>query len=195
MFPAVAQDAETEDFGPGDSTGKPYSRFWGGFDLGYASLARSYSVTSGTTQSKFTMALRGGIALTRRLLAGVELGGWTIQGSDTRDPAKGEAISTRFLVAQYYPLARSTLFVRGGGGRIVYWNNREGESGASGSGRILGLGYELALGAPATERARLYFTPSVDYSWGGFNGATSPPGVVQDQRYRAVSVRIGLAVR
>lgn len=172
--------AGTEDF----------SRFWGGFDLGYASLARTYSVTEATAQGKFTMALRGGIALAAGLLVGVELGGWTLQGSNMWDPATGEAISTRFLIAQVYPLARQTLFLRGGAGRVEYWNHRPGENGASGAAGIVGLGWDFPLGA-----AGLYFTPSIDYSRGGYDGATSPPGVVQDQRYRAFSVRLGLTFR
>ena len=167
-------------------------RFWGGFDLGYASLARSYSVTERTNQGKLTMAFRGGVAINPRLLAGIELGGWTIEGSDLWDPAKGEAIGTRFLVAQYYPVARSAFFVRGGGGRVVYWNNRPGENGANGAGRIVGAGYDIALNATGV---LAFLTPSADYSWGGYNGATSPPGVVQDQRYRAFSLRIGFTLR
>jgi hypothetical protein len=175
-----ARAAATEDF----------SRFWGGFDAGYASLARSYSVTEATTQGKFTMALRGGIALAPGILVGVELGGWTIQGADMWDPATGEAISTRFLIAQVYPLARRALFVRGGGGRVEYWNHRPGENGASGSAGIVGLGWDFPLGA-----AGFYVTPSIDYSRGGYDGATSPPGVVQDQRYRALSIRLGVTFR
>jgi hypothetical protein len=167
-----------------------FSRFWGGFDVGYASLARTYSVTEPTTQGKFTMALRGGIALAPSFLVGIELGGWTIQGSDMWDPATGEAISTRFLIAQVYPLAGQGLFLRGGGGRVEYWNHRPGENGASGSAGIVGLGWDFPLGA-----AGFYVTPSIDYSRGGYDGATSPPGVVQDQRYRALSIRLGVTFR
>jgi len=194
-LPAGAQDTETEDFGPPESGPRRHSLFWGGFDLGYASLARSYSTTSRTREGTFTMALRGGIALDPRLLLGVELGGWTIGNSDLWDPSKGEAISTRFLIAQYAPLPSSSLFVRVGGGRIRYWNNRPGEDGASGSGGIVGVGFDLPLAFPANGGVALYLTPSVDYSFGGFKGATSPPGVVQDQRYRAAAIRIGVTLR
>ena len=184
-LPALAQEAEPP----------PDSRIWGGLDIGYAYLSRSYSVTSSTSEGAATMAIRGGFALDRGLLLGAEFGGWTIQSSDVWEPSRGEAISTRFLVAQYYPLPQSTLFVRGGGGRIEYWNNRPGESGASGKGAIAGAGYDIPLNALLTGGVRTYFTPSLDYSWGGFDGATSPPGVVQDQRYHAVSIRIGLTLR
>jgi len=188
LCPLPAPGAETQ-------ADRGHSLFWGGFDVGYASLARSYSVTADTRESKFTMALRGGIALDRRLLLGIELGGWTIQGGNVWDPAQGEAISTRFLIAQGYPLAHSSFFLRGGGGRVVYWNNRPGEEGASGSGWIVGAGYDLPVKLPGSDKASFYLTPSLDYSAGGFKGATSPPGVVQDERYRALSARIGVTFR
>ena len=171
------------------------SLLWGGFDLGYASLARSYSVTSDTRDNTFTFALRGGFQLDPRLLLGLEFGGWTIQASNNQDPASGEAIGTRFLIVQIYPLAHSAFFVRGGGGRIVYTNNRPGESSASGPGGIIGIGYDLAVKGRGGEHTAFYVTPSLDYSAGRFSGATSPPGVVQDQRYRALSARIGLTFR
>ena len=171
------------------------SLFWGGFDAGYASLARSYSQTGDSRDNKFTFALRGGFQLDPRLLLGVEFGGWTIQSGNNQDPASGEAIGTRFLIVQGYPLAHSAFFVRGGGGRVVYSNNRAGESGASGPGGIVGIGYDWAVKRRDGEHTAFYVTPSLDYSTGSFSGATSPPGVVQDQRYRALSARIGLTFR
>jgi len=190
-LPALAQNAGTGGALLEDAS---YSRFWGGADIGYARLSRSYSVTSDTSEGTFTLALRGGIAIDPQLLLGVEFGGWTIEGSDIWNPAKGEALSTRFLIAQYRPLEDSTFFLRGGGGSVVYWNHRPGEDGASGSGYFVGLGYDLPFGASRTDHG-VYATLSVDYSWGGFDGATSPPGVVQDQRYRALSVRLGVTLR
>jgi hypothetical protein len=170
------------------------SGFWGGIDVGYARLSRLYSVSSASSEGQFTMALRGGIAIDPQLLLGIELGGWTIESADLWNPAKGEAISTRFLIAQYRPMEDSRFFLRGGGGSVVYWNHRPGEDGASGTGYFVGLGYDIPYGAPGAAGA-LYTTLSADYSRGGFDGATSPPGVVQDQRYRALSVRLGVTLR
>ncbi|HET7765751.1 MAG TPA: hypothetical protein VFK92_11745 [Burkholderiales bacterium] len=184
-----AQAAETRP--PQESR----SLLWAGFDVGYASVARSYSVTSDTRDGKFTFALRGGIQIDPRLLVGVEFGGWTLQSGNNQDPATGEAIGTRFLVVQVYPLAHSAFFVRGGGGRVVYSNNRPGESGASGTGGIVGIGYDFGVKRRDGEHTAFYITPSLDYSAGSYSGATSPPGVVQDQRYRALSARIGLTFR
>jgi len=180
---------------PGAELQESRSLLWGAFDIGYASLARSYSVTPDTRDGKFTFALRGGIQIDPRLLLGVEFGGWTIQSGDSQDPASGEAIGTRFLIVQVYPLAHSAFFVRGGGGRVVYSNNRPGESGASGSGGIVGIGYDFEVKRRDGEHTAFFVTPSLDYSAGSFSGATSPPDVVQDQRYRALSARIGLTFR
>ena len=152
-------------------------------------------MTGDTRDNKFTFALRGGFQLDPRLLLGVEFGGWTIQSGNNQDPATGEAIGTRFLIVQGYPLAHSPFFVRGGGGRVVYSNNRPGESGASGPGGIVGIGYDLEVKRRDGVHTAFYITPSLDYSAGSFSGATSPPGVTQDQRYRALSARIGLTFR
>jgi hypothetical protein len=189
--PLAASAAETKAPAPEESR----TLLWGGFDIGYASVARSYSVSSDTRDNTFTFALRGGFQIDPRLLLGVEFGGWTLQASNNQDPASGEAIGTRFLILQVYPLADSPFFVRGGGGRVVYSNNRPGESGASGSGGILGIGYDLAIKRRDGEHVAFYVTPSLDYSAGSFSGATSPPGVAQDQHYRALSARIGLTFR
>lgn len=189
--PLAAPGAETQAPAPEES----HSLFWAAFDIGYASLARSYSVTPDTRDGKFTFALRGGFQLDPRLLLGVEFGGWTIQASNNEDPATGEAIGTRFVIAQVYPFAHSAFFVRGGGGRVVLSNNRPGESGASGPGGIVGIGYDFEVKRRDREYTAFYVTPSLDYSAGSFSGATSPPGVVQDQRYRALSARIGLTFR
>jgi hypothetical protein len=189
--PLAAAAAEKQAPAPEESR----SLLWGGFDAGYASLARSYSQTGDTRGSKFTFALRGGFQLDPRLLVGVEFGGWTIQSGNNQDPATGEAIGTRFLIVQVYPLAHSAFFVRGGGGRVVYSNNRPGEGGASGPGGIVGIGYDWAVKRRDGEHIAFYVTPSLDYSAGSFSGATSPPGVTQDQHYRALSARIGLTFR
>jgi len=180
---------------PGAEAQESRSLFWAAFDVGYASIARSYSVTPDIRQSKFAFALRGGFQIDPRLLVGLEFGGWTLQADNSQDSAAGEAIYTRFLIVQAYPLAHSTFFVRGGGGRIEYTNNRPGEGDASGSGGVVGIGYDFEVKRRDSEHTAFYVTPSLDYSAGSFSGATSPPGVVQDQRYRALSARIGLTFR
>lgn len=163
--------------------------FWGGADVGAASLRRSYSVTSSSQHTEFAMALRGGYAWHPRLLLGVELGGWTLQGTDVGDPGKGEGIRTLYLMAQYHLGAESRFFVKGGFGDVKYWNNNPNENGASGSGGVLGAGYEIWRSGSWS------IAPAIDYSWGEFDGATSPPGITQDQSYHAVTLRLGFIYR
>lgn len=123
----------------------------------------------------------------------MELGGWTLQASTYHWPAdadpEGEGIQTLFGIAQYYPVQRSPFFVKAGFGHVKYWNNRPGEDGGSGAGAVLGAGYDIAL------RGRWHATPSVDFSWGEFDGVSSPGGPSQDQRYRALTFRLGLTYR
>lgn len=178
-FSAVAQSVNSNA-----STG-----FWGEIDVGYGILKRSYSVTSNTSESKFSLAFSGGYAWDPRLLLGVELGGWTLEGSNLWDPSKGEAIETVFGIARYYPIPDSPLFVKGGGGLVKYWNNRPSESGASGRGAIAGVGYDVYA------NGSMRLAPSLEYSFGRFNGATSPPGITQNQRYQAVTVKFGVTFR
>lgn len=163
--------------------------FWGGIDVGVASLERSYSVTGSSQHSEFAMAFRGGYAWHPRLLLGIELGGWTLQGTDPWDPTKGEGIRTLYVMGQYHLGAESRLFVKAGFGDVKYWNNNLNEAGASGAGGVLGVGYEVA------KFTSWALTLAADYSWGEFDGAISPPGITQDERYNALTFRLGFIVR
>jgi hypothetical protein len=58
-------------------------------------------VSGGTTESKFALAISGGYAWDPRLLLGVELGGWTFQGSNLWDSSQGQGIETIFATARY----------------------------------------------------------------------------------------------
>lgn len=163
--------------------------FWGAVDVGAASLERTYSQTGSTRKTAFAMALRGGYAWDRRLLLGLELGGFTLEEGDLWDPSKGEGIQTFYAIAHYYPGAASKFFLRAGFGYVSNWNNRPGETGASGSGYVLGGGYEVQRwGSWRLE-------PIVEFAAGKFDGAISPPGVRQDQRYQAITLRLGVSYR
>ena len=160
---------------------------WAGIDAGFARLKRTYSVTQATTETPFVLHFRGGYFWNPRLLLGVEIGGWTLEGSN--EPGKGEAIETFFVVSRYYPRASSLLFVEGGFGKLNHWNERPLEEGGTGTGATLGIGHEYHWSG------RLYLTPTVDYSQGRVNGIVSPPGVHQDERYRAITLRLGVTYR
>jgi hypothetical protein len=163
--------------------------FWGGVDVGVASLERTYSQTGSTRETEFAMAFRGGYAWDPRLLLGVELGGFTLQEAGIWEPDRGEAIQTFYAIVHWFPGAASKFFLRAGFGYVSYWNNRPGETDANGSGYVLGAGYEL------TRWGEWRLAPIVEFAGGEFDGAISPPGVKQDQSYRAVTLRLGVTYR
>lgn len=162
--------------------------WWSGLDLGGAYLARSFSVTPDTSDTEYAMAFRVGYAWHPSLLLGLELGGFTIQPTDYAG-TRGEAIQQTFVIAQYYPVDRSPFFLKAGFGHVRYWNNRLGEGDGSGVGGAVGVGYDFAMTGP------VHFTPLIEYSMGKYDNVTSPPGITQDQRYRAISLKLGLTFR
>jgi len=139
-------------------------------DLDQAARARA-SHNRLMFRAALATTLRGGYAWHPRLLLGVELGGWNLQGTDVGDPSKGEGIRTLYLMAQYHLGAESRFFVKGG------------------FGGVLGAGYEIWRSGSCS------IAPAIDYSWGEFDGATSPPGITQDQSYHAVTFRLGFIYR
>ena len=179
-----AWSANSEGSGGNAPTG-----FWGEIDAGYGILKRSYSVSGNTNQGAFSLALSGGYAWDPRLLLGVELGGWTLQGSNLWDPSKGEAIETIFGIARYYPIPQSPLFVKGGGGLVKYWNDAPGANDASGWGTVFGVGYDVYA------KGSMHVSSVVEYSFGSFAGANSPLGITQSQHYQAITLLFGIAFR
>ena len=163
--------------------------WWGGMDVGAASLERRYTRTPKTRDSTFSLALQVGYAWDPRLLLGVELGGWTLEAGHLWDPDRGEGIQTLYLIARYYPREGSDVFVKAGYGNVSHWIQRINEDGGSGHGGVLGLGKDFGTGG------RWHVTPSVEYAWGESHGVLSPPGVYQDQEYRALTLRIGVTYR
>ena len=164
--------------------------WWSAIDYGYASITRKYSATTGDiSRQKSWAAIRGGYVWNPRLLLGVEVGTWLLEGANLWHPNEGAGIETLALIAQYYPFA-APAYIKAGAGKAKYWTDRPGESGASGSGGVVGVGYDVRV-----QGRRMYFTPSLDLAWGRIRGATSPPGVMQDQEYRAVTFKLGLTFR
>lgn len=166
------------------------SGFWFGGDFGYGSFKRSFSITGETSQNKQALQFRAGYFWTRRLLLGLEAGGWVLQSADLNDPSKGEDLGTLLLIAQYYPGAASGIFMKGGLGAVRYTNNRPLEDGGTGSGGMVGIGWDVRLG-----NSSFYVTPLLDYSFGRVTGATTPPNTRQDFDYRAVTLRIGVTYK
>jgi hypothetical protein len=163
--------------------------WWAGLDYGYASIARKYSVTGDVSRQKSWAAVRVGYAWDPRLLLGLEVGTWLLEGANLWHPNEGAGIETLALIAQYYPGA-GPVYVKGGVAKAKYWTDNPDENVGDGSGGVVGLGYDFRW-----QGRRMYITPSIDYAWGRIDGATSPPGVTQDQKYRALTLKIGLTFR
>jgi hypothetical protein len=162
--------------------------WWGGVDIGYASVTRHHSVTGDASQHKMMTALRVGYSRDPRLLLGVEGANWLLKGANAWHLNEGASIQTLSLVAQAYPF-RAPLWLKAGFGGARYWTEVQDEGSGKGFGGVLGLGYDAPLWGS------LRFTPSIDFAWGRIRDATSPAGVRQDQNYRAVAFKIGLTFR
>jgi len=179
--------AQAQDFRTG---------FWAGGDAGVGFLKRKFDVTNDRDDTKLALAIRGGYAFTPRVLLGVEAGGWTLESSNSNDPARGQSLSTLYLYGQAYPMEERPLFLKAGIGSVRFETNHNGEVSKTGSGFMLGGGYDFSIGnLGASPRGKFYLTPSADVSWGHFGPTWSPVGVFQNQSYRAISLRLGITYR
>jgi hypothetical protein len=119
-------------------------RFFFGGDLGAAQtdLQRGDIEYDGTW---LYGALRAEYALSEQLLLGVEGAGWTDQKN--MNSSISEDVLTFMITARVYPLLESGVFVKTGWGYVKhrYWES-SASSDASGTGYLVGLGYELDLG-------------------------------------------------
>ena len=175
---------------------EPGTGFWAGADVGVGFLKRKFDVTNNRDDTKVAVAIRGGYAFTPRLLLGLESGGWTLESTSRRDDARGQGISTLYLFGQAYPLEGKLFFVKAGVGRVRFWTNHNGETGDTGNGFMLGVGNDFNVtNLGSSPRGRFYLTPSADVSWGHFGPALSPPGITQNQSYRAITFRLGITYR
>jgi hypothetical protein len=162
--------------------------WWGGADIGYASMRRHLSVTGDSEQRKMITGLRAGYSWDPRLLVGVEASNWLLKGANMWHLNQGEGIQTLNVIAQAYPFRAPAWFKAGIGG-ARFWTDVPGESSGRGFGGVVGFGYDFPLWGA------FHLTPAVDFAWGRIKDATAPAGVKQDQDYRAVAFKIGLTFR
>jgi hypothetical protein len=128
----------------GAHAGTDHPKFAAGAEIGAGALERRLPETR--TDSKFYLAFNGGYRPTNRLLFGVEIGGFTISGGSRWDPTKGAGISQRFLIAQYHLRPGfEGWYLKGGAGKIRYWDNRPGGVEESGSGWLVAIGHDRVI--------------------------------------------------
>jgi hypothetical protein len=138
--------------------------FWlgGGFGVGIERLnldadGRGYS----DALSRPTLSLRLGGTVSPALRLGGEFFVWINESG-----AATETISSVLLVAQYYPLGHSGLFLKGGAGIgrsavVEVGGFGTGDTGFAGS---VGAGYEVRLSR------QLFLTPTVDFMQHRYGG-------------------------
>lgn len=134
---------------------------WAGYGVMNVSTDNSTRNSNGT----FALGLRGGYALSSRVILGLELNGWTLKAYDVNDPSKGESVSNISIFMDYFPFKEIPIYVAGGGGRISYSNNSPNVNGRDKGGSwFLGSGYEYNLSK------KLMLVPQLRYSRGNFTG-------------------------
>jgi len=122
-----------------------HGRFFFGGDLGAAQM----DLQRGDIKYNSTWlygALRAEYALSDQLLLGAEGSGWTDQ-KDV-DSSISEDVLAFMMTARVYPLLESGAFVKAGWGYVKhrYWES-SASSDSSGTGYLVGLGYDLYLGS------------------------------------------------
>jgi hypothetical protein len=129
-------------------------RFWAAFDLGKARLpAAAPSLSQDETHFFFDVSL--GLAVSPHVLLGAEVGAWIIESNWGQN--RGAGIDTVFVTARVYPLKKSPLHVRLGGGLILGWDKTPPGSNVERLGWEVGVGYDVKL------FGRHHLTPFVTY--------------------------------
>ena len=129
--------------------------FWIGFGLGWGSLSFSCSGCSGS-EGALSGYLKLGGTLSDKLLIGGETNGWTkSEGGTTVTAANASA------AVYFYPAPAGGFFLRGGLGFASLSASAGGGTGSeSGVGVVVGLGYDVRMGAKTS------ITPVANFNWG-----------------------------
>ena len=130
---------------------------WFGASLGYGvgSVACNACDRSESTSATY-VAIRGGATISQSFLVGVEIGGWR-SGPDEDSDAHAAVIAT------WFPIAQSQVFLRVGVGFERFYGQRFGDGPTeegSGIAGVAGVGIDL----PFTPRAS--FSPTLTYHYG-----------------------------
>jgi hypothetical protein len=139
--------------------------WWVSGELGEGQLKFSSDQLQGNRVPTFAIAFAGGRQVSKSIRCGLKLNGWTLESSDMYDPTKGETVSNVVAVADFFPLRRTPLFVRGGFGWASYTNNHLTALNGNGVGWETGVGYEIPL------RGQLRLAPIAEYAAGGLGSA------------------------
>jgi len=114
---------------------------WLGLGFGHGSAQLSCAICEGGRDGGGSAYIRGGVALTNRMLLGVEVLGWR------RTPSDQEFLMTSAqLVGLFYPSARKGLFVKAGLGLARYTaSDPDDEISAQAFAAQVGAGWEVPV--------------------------------------------------
>ena len=154
--------------------------FWGGFSLGAGGEAFDLRDGAGYSEELYrpTVSLRLGGTVNQNLRLGGEVLAWINEQNRTV-----ESLTSLLFVGQWYPLATTGLYLKGGLGlgRNAVDFDEGGGVGDTGFAGLLGAGWEVRMGR------RWYLTPSVDVVEHRYSGRGN-------ERYRERLVNFGLGV-
>ena len=154
--------------------------FWGGLSLGAGGEAFDLRDGAGYSEELYrpTVSLRLGGTVNQNLRLGGEVLAWINEQNRTV-----ESLTSLLFVGQWYPLATTGLYLKGGLGlgRNAVDFDEGGGVGDTGFAGLLGAGWEVRMGR------RWYLTPSVDVVEHRYSGRGN-------ERYRERLVNFGLGV-
>lgn len=154
--------------------------FWGGFSLGAGGEAFDLRDGAGYSEELYrpTVSLRVGGTVNPNLRLGGEVLAWINERGNTT-----ESLSSLLFVGQFYPVATTGLYLKGGLGlgRNAVDFDEGGGVGDTGFAGLLGAGWEIRVGR------RWYLNPVVDLVEHRYTGRGS-------ERYRERLINFGLGV-
>lgn len=154
--------------------------FWGGLSLGAGGESFDLRDGAGYSEELYrpTVSFRLGGTVNQNLRLGGEVLAWINERNRTV-----ESLTSLLLVGQFYPLATTGLYLKGGLGlgRNAVEFDDGGGVGDTGFAGLLGAGWELRMGR------RWYLNPAVDVVGHRYTGRGN-------ERYRERLVNIGLGV-
>ena len=162
-----------------------------GLQSGYGNVHLRSDQGWNVRQGTFSLGFQAGYALSRRLVIGLEAGGWLIEpfsyGAHGQEEERGEAVSNTMVFIHMFPLKRLPLYLRTGLGESHYKHNNWDKTGGNGWGAwLLGGGYELRISS------HFYGAAQLTYSRGHFSDVPDILGRETGRRYEVMDISVAL---
>jgi len=162
-----------------------------GLQCGYGNVRLRSDQGWNVRQGTFSLGFQAGYALTRRLVIGLEVGGWLVEpfsyGAHGQEEERGEAVSHTMVFIHMFPVERLPLYLRAGLGESHYKNNNWDKTGGNGWGAwLLGGGYELRISS------HFYGAAQLSYSRGHFSDVPDILGKETGRRYEVGDLSVAL---